>query len=1050
MPTTASTGRRPIIFALFLLSGCAGLIYEVVWTRELVFVFGGTTYAITTILVGFMSGLGLGSYVAGRFSQRLRQPGRIYGGLEIAVGLYALLVPILFHAAEPIYRAAYPHLMQAPWLLTAARFCIGFLVLLLPTTCMGATLPILVRYVTDLGQGFGRSVGLLYGINTFGAVLGTMAAGFWLIPAFGLTHTTRVAAALNLLVGSAAIVLLRLPVAAATPKRSPAVAHKPTEAAAPPPMSASTRRAVLIAFALSGFSAMVYQIAWTRALIMSLGSSTYAFTCILTAFILGLAVGSLAAARWVDRWKDPVLIFGALEIVIGMAVVVIAPMYGRAPRIVYAIVTTYRGQYDALLAVEFLLVIAVTFVPTLLMGTIFPLVTRMIATGMNDAGAATGRAYAVNTLGTIAGSFLAGFVMIRSEVLGVQGAIIAAAALNAVVGAALVLLSRPPTAGAWARRAVGATASVLLVPTVAIAAGQWDLGMMLTAPFYGRTDPLTVSQARRVIYYGEGVDLTVAVAQTIGFEDAITLSVNGKADASTDMADMVTQLLLGHIPASLVEDGRDAGVIGLGSGMTLGAIACYPSYEHLDCVEISDDVIKAAACFAPYNRQILTADPRVRMIRADGRNHLLLTDRKYDLIVSEPSNPWMSGVANLFTREFFSICRDRLRNRGRLCVWLHSYMMSVADFQMVIHTLSAVFKDVSIWQLSGTDYLLVASREPQRIALDGVLRRFATPAVREDLFRIGIANAGQVLGRFITSGRSLRDWVAAAPVHTDDNARLEFSAPRRMYSGESEAIAESLSRHQCAPFDVLLAPSTDGDVQESVRRTAVACSEARRLLAEANEERRKNDPVAAFARLVTARQRDPRNVEIAHRLVQWSDELRRRFPDAAQEGPVRRLLEQAAEVRPIVMAGARGTPASEIVKMLKQRAVQASGQGRWGWAAEYLSDACGFAPDDGGLIRETCLSFARAGRTNEAARQLDRWLARRPADGEALVMRARLAAQANDAETAVARLVAALRLGTATPASLMSDEMLRPGREDPRFKAILKHATSTRPASRPA
>ncbi|MGB9626466.1 MAG: fused MFS/spermidine synthase, partial [Phycisphaerae bacterium] len=207
MPVT-NADRRIAVLALFFLSGCAGLIYEVVWTRELIFVFGGTTYAITTILVGFMSGLGLGSCVAGRLSGRLRRPGRVYGLLEIAVGAYALLVPTLLHVAEPAYRAMYPRLMEAPALLTAARFCIGFLVLLLPTTCMGATLPILVRHVTAGGDGFGRSVGLLYGINTLGATFGTMAAGFWLIPTFGLTHTTWAAAALNLAVGTAAIVLL--------------------------------------------------------------------------------------------------------------------------------------------------------------------------------------------------------------------------------------------------------------------------------------------------------------------------------------------------------------------------------------------------------------------------------------------------------------------------------------------------------------------------------------------------------------------------------------------------------------------------------------------------------------------------------------------------------------------------------------------------------------------------------------------------------------------------------------------------------------------------
>ncbi|MGB9626490.1 MAG: fused MFS/spermidine synthase, partial [Phycisphaerae bacterium] len=681
---------------------------------------------------------------------------------------------------------------------------------------------------------------------------------------------------------------------------------------------------VLAAFAVSGFAAMVYQIAWTRALIMSLGSSTYAFTCILTAFILGLAVGSLAVARWVDRWRDPVLVFGGLEIAIGLAAVLMVPVYGRAPQIVYNLVQAYRDNYNMLLVVEFLLVIAVTLVPTLLMGAIFPLVARMIAVGMGDAGAATGRAYAVNTLGTIAGSFLAGFVMIRSEVLGVQGSIVAVATLNAVVGAALVLLSRSPTAGAWARRTVAATASVFAVPAVAIGAGQWDLRMMLTAPFYAQMDPSSFAKRQQVVYYGEGVDLTVAVTQVIGMDDAFALSVNGKADASTDFRDMVTQVLLGHIPALLAGHGRDACVIGLGSGMTLGAIACYPSCERLDCVEISEDVIRAAAWFAPYNRQILTADPRVRMIRADGRNHLLLTDRRYDFIVSEPSNPWMSGVANLFTREFFRICRDRLKEDGKLCVWLQSYMMSLRDFQMVVRTLCEVFENVSIWQLAGTDYLLVASPGCRGVPLDEVFRRFATRAVREDLYRLGITDAEQVLGRFIASGAALRNWAASAPLHTDDNALLEFSAPRQIHRGAGGAIAAALCGLQRSPFDDVLLRSANGEANESVERRVADCGRARCLAAEANEYARQNDPLTALRLAVAAAQLDPANVELLNLAQSRAEDVRRRAPESVQSAAVRERLAQLADLRPRVVAAERGASLSEIRRTLEQRAAEAA------------------------------------------------------------------------------------------------------------------------------
>ncbi|MHC4799722.1 MAG: spermidine synthase, partial [Planctomycetota bacterium] len=552
-----------------------------------------------------------------------------------------------------------------------------------------ATLPILVGYITGEGRPFGKSVGLLYGINTFGAVLGTMAAGFWLIPAFGLTHTTWVAATVNLLIGLTAIILLRTSVKTEEQLLPVPVKVKLSDLA--DEVTGHLRLAVLIGFALSGFTAMVYQISWTRALIMSVGSSTYAFTCILSAFILGLAVGSLVIARWADSFRRPVLVFGILELAIALSAILIVPVQGRIPPLVSALVSQHRENYSLLLTYQFALIIAITFVPTFLMGTIFPIVTRIIAVKDGESASAVGRAYAVNTLGTIFGSFLAGFVMI--SFLGVQYSIVAAALLNALIGAWLVIQSRP-VGRPMAVRIMVSVFVVLMIPSISILAGRWDWLLLNSAPYLKGER----SEEEEILYFGEGVDITVAVVRTGGKDGPILLTINGKTDASVDLTDMPTQLLLGHLPALLTDDGKSACIIGLGSGMTLSAVARYPSYELLDCVEISDEVIKAVEYFAPYNYQVLSEDPRVNMIRADGRNHLQLTDRIYDIIISEPSNPWISGVANLFTKEYFTLCKDRLTDDGRLCVWLHSYSMSLNDFKMVVRTLYEEFDFVSIWQ----------------------------------------------------------------------------------------------------------------------------------------------------------------------------------------------------------------------------------------------------------------------------------------------------------------------------------------------------------------
>ncbi len=270
------------VFRLFFISGAAGLVYELVWVRELVFVFGGTTYAITTVLVAFMAGLGLGSYLAGRIAQRFARPGFVYAALEMAIGLYALLVPLLLRWLEPAYRVLYAQLADSPWLLNVVRFALSAAVLLIPTTCMGATLPILVRHITLEGGKTGRSVGLLYGINTAGAVVGTLAAGFWLLPWLGLLHTTWTAAAANIGIGLfAALVLKTMPgnAVARRPKPAavkpvPAASDRGAGAAALPTLAPAWRALALVGFGISGFAAMVYQITWTRALVLLVGSST--------------------------------------------------------------------------------------------------------------------------------------------------------------------------------------------------------------------------------------------------------------------------------------------------------------------------------------------------------------------------------------------------------------------------------------------------------------------------------------------------------------------------------------------------------------------------------------------------------------------------------------------------------------------------------------------------------------------------------------------------------------------------------------------------------
>lgn len=1016
----SSPAHRAVLFFLFLGSGAAGLVYELVWTRELTFVFGGTTYAISTVLVAFMGGLGLGSYVAGRWTPGLSHPARWYGVLEILIGVYALLVPLLLGLAEPAYRVLYAQFGDSPWLLTASRFILSAATLIIPTTAMGATLPILVRYVTLTGGSFGLAVGLLYGINTLGAVVGTLATGFVLIPALGLATTTYVAAATNLAIGVLAMTFLRSSsTAAATATRAPTVA---IEVPAAPALSATDQRLLLFAFAVSGFCAMVCQIMWTRALVLSIGSSTYSFTSILAAFILGLSLGSLIVARWVDRWRDRMFAIGVIMSAIGVATVLLSPLYGQIPAFISDLVNRKVGDYSAIFYTQFAIVIAITLVPTLLMGTMFPLVTRAVARDAEDAGRAAGRAYGANTIGTILGSLLGGFVMIQRDLapsfLGIQNSIWLAAALNALVGAALIYRASPAgITPAWRPRA--ALAAVALVAAVGVFGGRWDVRAFSAGVFLPGSDVTEYRRDREIIYFGEGVDLTVTVARTRVLptdssevakskQQSLSLTVNGKTDASTHVRDVSTQLLLGHVPALLSPAARRVCIIGLGSGMTAGAVARYPQFERIDCIELSNEVIEGAKFFEPFSGFVLSREPRLHLRRADGRNHLLLTPDKYDLIISEPSNPWIAGVGNLFTLEFFELCEKRLSPDGRLCVWLHSYSMSQANFRLVVRTLMRVFPAVSIWEMSQSDFLLVAARAPLRVPLSSGLRAIEHVPVREDLIRPGRGQLHLVFGKFVASGQTLADWVGDGPLHRDDNATLEFSAPRAVYESRNLQIDHEFATMSCSPFPDTLTYDASNPAEEAVARRIDSAVASRRLRDRATAASSAEDLSGSLKNLIEAERQSPGDLDIFLMIAEARNQLIAATRGADAKPEVRDFLSKVEIIRFPTFSGRAGEPLSATIQGLRARASDEIKQLRWKLAADYLTEAAELDRSSADIAAELISALAGGGKKNDA----------------------------------FARLHAAVEKGLLTRSRLDSDPLFAALRDDPQFTEI---AAAARP-----
>jgi spermidine synthase len=888
-----------VILLCFFASGMSGLVYQVVWVRELVLVFGATTFAVSTVLTAFMGGLALGSFYFGRRSETIARPLRLYGILEIGIGAYGLAVPFIFAALPAVYHPFWQWLQLSFFAISVVRFIFAALVLILPTALMGATLPVLSSYYARDSARIGLRVGSLYSLNTFGAVLGAAATGFVLIPALGMRATTALAAAINLLLGAVALrvshkdesenaapvagdnrpaqersyaragearppegkrrffawlfVLMR----AYKPLKPGGVAikqdagnvrpgHRDSAAAAPDRLSRVEIVTVLGGFALSGFIALSYEVIWSRVLALIIGSSVYAFSIMLTTFLVGLAAGASAASRVADKIRRPALAFALIEVGVGVTSMVGAYLFNDLP---YVFVQLYRwvgsNSFGVILFARFLIASFVMILPTLLLGALFPLVVKAVSAGERASGRTVGNAYAANTLGAIAGSFASGFLLIPW--LGLLGSLRLCAALNFVVAGALFAVSRRGPAeksqsveaekarkarrGEGAKRTgparaprlrasrgfalspliprAGAAVSAALIIGIILFEPPWDSEVMSSAVY--RYAPQLSSKSKQelfdylkrgqgeTVFYKEGITATVAVQRQGGGR---VLKVNGKPEAST-AGDMPTQILIGALPLLVRQQTDDVLLIGLGSGVTLGSVEQFP-VKRVTCVELEPAVVEASRHFEDVNNRPLS-DARLRMISNDGRNFIYTTDEKFDVIVSEPSNPWLTGVANLFTLEYFRRGASRLKDDGIFGQWLQIYEMAPEDVRTLVATFRAAFPCVYVFRGAEGDLMLLGSKSERRLDLSVMKSHFNDPKVAADLARINTASAADLLSRFYMGPDEVSRLSGGALLNTDDNALIEFNAPRRVGTAEEtiEQNVKQLLAHATSPSPYL-------------------------------------------------------------------------------------------------------------------------------------------------------------------------------------------------------------------------------------------------------
>jgi spermidine synthase len=747
--------RFPLALSV-LVSGAAALVYQVVWVRQLTTVLGTTLEAVSLVLGLFMLGLGLGSALASRVIDRL--PGSrlrpLYAALEIGIGSFALVFPLFLGSASSV-------------------------LLLVPTTLMGATLPTAVAILERAPRGTkdtGRSAGVLYACNTAGAVLGSLATGLFLLSSAGIRMTTFGAASLNL-VASALVLFLSLPEDAPV-ARSPGARRFPS----------ASKLALAIA-ALSGFAALVSEVAWTRSLVLLIGPTTYGFSFVVSSVILGLAVGSAVGMRSL-AWAQAGAAASSL---------LLLQLLGRLSIPAAELVQRHAEDMTTLLGFELAGVALLLLPASFFFGATFPLVVRIVSREGAGPAEATGATLAWNTVGALSGSLAAGFFLIPR--FGAEGALYAAFGLH--LFATGLAISPKPLVPALAALVLGATAPFVLP--------RWDPelmtgGLYKYASYLEQGELLDFLRQGDLVFYREDRVATVTVKKV---SSRLSLAIDGKVDA-TSSSDMMTQKLLAHVPLLLHRDPKNVLVIGLGSGVTAGSALTHP-IESLTAVEISEAVVEASAFFDEINHRP-RSDPRFRLVVGDGRNQLLRAREPFDVIISEPSNPWMAGVSALFTREFFALARSRLADDGLFCQWAHIYNMSEADLKTIVASFTDAFESAALFLLSESDVLLVGAKESFRsVSAEEIESRMEPEPVREDLREVGILGSAGVRALFAASTPRLTEWAGSAERHTDDRPVLEFRAARSLHrdtSRENRRAIESIGIGTAAiDFPAALTPA---------------------------------------------------------------------------------------------------------------------------------------------------------------------------------------------------------------------------------------------------
>ncbi|MEK9627481.1 MAG: fused MFS/spermidine synthase [Nitrospinota bacterium] len=749
--------RSNWIYFLFFFSGISGLIYQVVWTRMLTLVFGHTIYSVSVVLSSFMAGLGLGSYLYGTTIDRAGKPLLIYGKIELLIGFSAAFLSLLFSKFSPIYVWFYQWMPDFLFQTGFVKAVLAFSLVLIPTVFMGATLPIMAKYFVTEKTHAGKQVGYLYSINTFGAAAGCLLAGYFLIEHLGVLQTALAASCVNILIGIICVQGFKK-----SEPETPVKWNLPK----PEPFSLKIDRENFIWVTTSflcGFSALAYEVLWTRILVFGVGSTVYSFSLMLANFLFGITVGGLLIVPFFKRnfnLRTLLILFQ-----LGIGIYIIFSLY-QSNWILSSFIRPLKMEAPVEeFWVDMRNASALMLVPTILFGMSFPVLTHLVTRGSENIGSSLGIIYAVNTLGSILGSIVAGYLLLPN--FGSQQTLTFLAMLNLL--AAIILFANSEF---FSRRVRGTVAVAISCGLVFFLLKMPDnlLQNIFLRNSLGKKTP------EQLLYLDEGLTTTVAVFndndELFGIKRK-SLILNGVNMSASHLGSRTYMTLLSYIPLLLVEDPKDVLVICFGTGLTSGAAGVYPGLDSVDAVDISPGVFNAGKLFSDMNYDA-GANPKVNKIVQDGRNHLLTTSKSYDVITAEPPPPTNAGVVNLYTKEFYELAKKGLKKRGIVSQWIPLHSQTETHIYQHFRTFLDSFPYVMGWYPAKQELILIGSNDPIEIDFREIEKRLEHPKINEVMGNINFDNPFTLLGSIWFSKNELQKMSTQHNLITDNYPSLEF------------------------------------------------------------------------------------------------------------------------------------------------------------------------------------------------------------------------------------------------------------------------------------